>query len=107
MRTRSSFDQLARYADAIPGFAYAPFQNVSDAQLSGHLLDINSLALKRETGVSGNHEELLISRERRDDFFDHPIGKVILILVTRHVLKRQDGDGRLVASIPIARALTS
>src|SRR5258708_5117619 len=96
MRTRSSIDQLASYADAVAGFAYASFQNVADAQISGHLLDVDRFSLEREAGVSCDDKKLLVTRERRDDFLHHPVREVFLLRVTAHILERQHGDVRLV-----------
>ena len=73
MRTRSSVDQLASYSNAVARFANASFENVPDTQISTHSLDVDSLPLESETGVSGDDKKLLVAGERRDDFFHHPI----------------------------------
>ena len=35
-------------------------------------------------------------RQRRNDFFDHAVGEVLLLGIAAHVLERQHGDRRFV-----------
>ena len=96
MRAGGRIDQLTRYPDAIAGFPNAPLKNIPDPQIPSHLLDIDSSALERETGVPSDHEKLFVSRKGGDDFFDHSIGEVFLLRIASHVLERQHRDGRFV-----------
>jgi hypothetical protein len=103
MSARSCFDQLARYPDAIAGFPDAPLENISDPQIPSHLLDIDSSALERETGVPSDDEKLVVSGKGGNDFFHHSICKVFLFRIAAHVLERQHGDGRFVGEREHAR----
>jgi hypothetical protein len=96
MSAGSCIDQLARDPDAISGFPDAPLENIPDPQILSHLLDIDSSALERETGVESDYEKLFVSRKGGSDFFDHSIGEVFLLRITAHVLEWQHRDGRFV-----------
>ena len=62
-----------------------------------HLLYIDGFALERKARIASDHEEQPFEpRQRRDDFLNHPIRKILLLGIDGHVLERQDCDGRLV-----------
>src|SRR5262249_33721855 len=86
MGARSCINQLACYPYAIAGSSHAPFENITDPQISGHLLDVDRFALEGEGGVPRDDEELRIAGESRNDLFDDSIRKVLLLRISAHVL---------------------
>src|SRR5215472_904614 len=89
-------DQLARDAHPAPRPANAAFEDVPDAKLASHLLNVDGLPLIGEAGVASDHEQRFESRQSCDDIFDDAIGEVFLLWVSRHVLEGQHCDGWLV-----------
>src|SRR5262249_27778315 len=68
-------DQLTRDTNAIVGFAHAALEDVSHAQLRGHVADVDGLALVSERRVAGDDEEPSLPRQTRDDVFGETAAK--------------------------------
>src|SRR3982074_3333798 len=96
MRASRYIDKLSGNAHATNRLADAAFKHITHAKLASYLLDVYGLAFVSERRVTGDNEERLEPRKRRDDVFDHPIREKLLFRVTTHVLERQYSDGGLV-----------
>ena len=95
MATGGRVNQLGGDAYAGSGFAYASLQHVTDAQLLGHLLHFDGLALVRKGAVARDNEEPANLREGGDQVLGDAVGQVLLLRVAGHVVERQHGDRRL------------
>src|SRR6516225_554992 len=91
--TRHRINQLACDANLSCRPAHRPLKNVAHAKPASDLLDIDGLALERKARIASDHEQRFEPRERGDDFLNHPIGKILLLGITAHVLERQYRDG--------------
>src|SRR5262249_369600 len=85
-------DQLARDTNEIVGFAHAALEDVSHAQLGGHVAHVDGLALVRERGVAGDDEEPSLPGEPRDDVFGETIREIFLVRIAAHIL---EGEHRI------------
>ncbi|MCK1665263.1 hypothetical protein IVA91_09450 [Bradyrhizobium sp. 153] len=65
-------------ADPASCLSNAPFEHVTHAQLTSHLLDVDGSAFVNECRVAGDDEERFEPRERSDDVLDHTIREVFL-----------------------------
>src|SRR5262245_37112298 len=92
MRSGSCINELAADADPTPCFSHAAFKDVSDAQLLPDLLHVYRATFVRKARIASDDEQLPETRQSRNDFFDHAIGKVLLLAVATQVLKWQDGN---------------
>lgn len=85
----------------LPGDAYfrtdlpdAAFQHVPNAQLASDLSDIDGPPLVGEARISRDHEQPSISRQRQNDVFDDPVGKVVAVGIMAQVDEWQGSDRR-------------
>mgnify|MGYP003349203566 CR=1 FL=1 len=60
------------------------------------LADIDGLPFVGEGGVACDDEDAAAFRERGRNLLDHAVREILLLAVATQVVKRQDGDGRLV-----------
>ncbi|MHC2164078.1 hypothetical protein ACVL5V_006499 [Bradyrhizobium ottawaense] len=81
-------DQLTGDADQRAGLADTAFQHVAYAKFAADLLHVHRAALVRERGIPRDHEQPVDAREAGDDVVDHPVGKIVLLLVAAQVRER-------------------
>src|SRR2546423_7713737 len=96
MRAGLGIDQLAGNPHPLTSFTNWPFEDITDAKLPSYSLHIDGLALVGEARIASDHEQPSNPAEGGYDVLDHAIGKVFLLGITTHVLKRQDSNRRLV-----------
>src|SRR5262245_65966235 len=88
-------DQLTRDTNAIVGFAHATLEDVSHAQLRGHVADVDGLALVSERRVAGDDEEPSLPRQTRDDVFGETVREIFLVLIAACVWGGESRNDRL------------
>src|SRR5437762_7863229 len=96
MRAARCIDQLPDNAHPARRLAHATFKEVPHPQLATDLLHIHRSASVSEARVPRDDKQRSKPRQLGEDFFHDTIGEVFLFRVSAHVLKRQNGDGRLV-----------
>src|SRR5947207_5023094 len=96
MHAASGLNQLGSDAHAIAALPNRAFEHIADAKVTANLLHIDRLSLVGESRIAGDHEKPADLGERRCDFLDHAVGKVLLLWIAAHVLERQYRDRRLV-----------
>ena len=96
VRTCHCINQLPCDPDFTRRLAHRPLKNIAHAKSASDLPYVDGFSFERKARIASDDEQPFEPRERRDDFFDHPVGKVLLLGITGHVLERQDGDGSLV-----------
>src|SRR6516165_4068316 len=74
-----SVDQLSRNSQSTSGLADAAFQYISNTQFATHAFYVNRFTLVTERRVPSDDEQRFEPRQRRDDFLDHPIRKILLL----------------------------
>ena len=67
MRAVRGIDQLAGDAQSIARLAHAALEDVTHAQLAGHLANVGCFALVGKSRVPGDDEEPAQLGKRRDD----------------------------------------
>ena len=77
---------------AIADLSYATFDDIAHAEFDCDLLHVHRLALVGERRVAGDHEEPAQFRKPGDDVLADPVGKILLFLITAHVVERQHGN---------------
>src|SRR6516225_402695 len=96
MRGIGRVDQLRCHADPVAAFAHRAFEHIADTQLAPDPLYVDRLAFVSEARITGDDKEPANAGERGNDLLDHPVGEILLLPVSGHVLKGQDRDRRLV-----------
>ena len=84
----NSVDQLSGDPEAITAPLNAAFQDITDPLLPPNLANIDCLILIGEGGIAGDHEEPRNLRQGGNNVFGNPVGEVLLLGITRHVVKR-------------------
>src|ERR1700688_4572818 len=96
MGTCRGVDELSGNPHPTTRLADAAFQHITHTKLASYLLDVDGLAFVSERRVTGDNEERLEPRKRRDDVLNYPIREKLLFGITAQVLERQYRDGGLV-----------
>ena len=96
MRGGFGFDQLCGDADPVAALAHRAFEDIADTELAPDLAHADRLPLVGKAGVAGDHKQPADAAECGNDLLDHAVGKIFLLRVAAHVLKRQHRDRRLV-----------
>ena len=96
MRAADCVDQLRGDAHATARLAHRAFEHIAHPQIAADLLHIDRLALVRETGIAGDHEQPADAAECRNDLLDHPVSEIFLLRIAAHVLEGQHRDRRFV-----------
>src|SRR5258705_8767055 len=89
-------NQLRRQPDSIADLADAPLQHITSTQNPSNFAYVPCLPFEYEARIAGYDQELLDLRQGGQNVFGDAIGKILLLGVAAHVLKRQHGDRRLV-----------
>lgn len=92
MGTGGGVDELSGNTQTTSRLTYAAFEDIAHAEFSSYLLDVDGLAFVSERRVTGDNEERLEPRKRRDDVLNYPICEKLLLRVAAQVLKRQYRD---------------
>jgi hypothetical protein len=103
--SRDRIDEQRRDADAVGRAPHAPLQDVAHAEVPRDLLDVDGAPLEGKAGVAGDDEEPSKFRQRGDDVFGDPVGKVFLLDIAAQVHERQHRDRRLVRQGVMVRSL--
>ena len=93
---RHRIDQLACDANLSCRLAHRPLKDIAHAELASDLLYVDGLAFEGEARIARDDEQPFETRERGDDFLNHPIGKILLLGIAGHVLEGKHRNGRLV-----------
>src|SRR5262245_41037293 len=93
MRPRRGVNELPADAHSASRFADATFEDITHPQFTADLLHVHGSPLVGEAGIAGDDEQLTETRQSRNDFFDHAIGKVLLLTVATQVLEWKYGNG--------------
>src|SRR5215469_9269337 len=93
MAAVQAVDQLCRQSYAIAGLADAPLQHMADAERSPDLADVPRVSLEHKTRIASDNQQFRNLRQRGQHVFSDTVGKILLLGIAAHVLKRQDGDG--------------
>ena len=97
-------DKLGCDPDLITDLPDASLQDISHAQFTAHVLDLDRPVLVRERRISRDHGEATDLREIGDDIVRDAIGEVLLLRVVAHVRERQHDDGGLFSRLEPRRA---
>ncbi len=92
--TRGCLEQLRRDTHSVTRSAHTALQHVSDSEILSQPAHIDRLTFEYESRISSNDGQPAILRERGNDVFRDPVGKVLVVGRTAHVVERQDGDLR-------------
>src|SRR5262245_6677833 len=84
--------QLCGYPQPLAGTPQAALKHVADAEILGHLPDVNSTYFVDERRISGDHCETGEAAKRSDDVINHAIGKVVLLRIAAEIGEGQDGQ---------------
>src|SRR5437016_4706856 len=95
MRASEGIDQLPGNADFLVTLTNRALQNIPDTKFPTDLLYVDGLSFVRETRITGDDEQPTDARQRGNDLLDHPIGKIFLVGIAAHVLKRHHRYRRL------------
>ena len=85
-------NELSCHANPLSCGADAPLKDVTDIEAFTNLTNIAILALELKGGCAGNDFHCRELHTPIDDFFCHPIAKVLLIRIIAHVGKRENSD---------------
>src|SRR5262252_6955498 len=96
MAAVQAVDQLCRQSYAIAGLADAPLQHMADAERSPDFADVSRVSPEHKTRIASDNQQFRNLRQRRQYVFSDTVGKILLLGIAAHILKRQDGDGGLV-----------
>src|SRR6516165_2914202 len=96
MAAVQAVDQLCRQSYAIAGLADAPLQHMPDAEHSPDFADVPRLSLEHKARIASDNQQFRNLRQCGQYVFSDTVGKILLLGIPAHVLKRQNGDGRLV-----------
>src|ERR1700747_1182492 len=96
MSPGAGFYKLAGDTYPVSRLTHAALEDIAHTKFATDLPDVDRLSLIDEGRIAGDDEEFTKPRQRCDDVLDHSISKILLLRVASHVLKWQDGDGRLV-----------
>ena len=88
-----NLDQLGGDAHSISGLSDAAFQDKPYPQVLAHLAQIHLLALVRERGGAGDHQQAGQLGKVGDDVLADAVAEIILLRVPTHVVKSQHRDG--------------
>src|SRR5262249_9348396 len=72
------------------------FENVTDAQTSGDITDIDRLALVRKRRIACDNEQTIYAGEVRDQVLCQPVSEELVFRIAAQILERQDDDRCLV-----------
>ena len=96
MGTGRGVYQLTGDAHPVAGLAHAAFEHVAHAQFARHLLHVDRTPFVGEARIARDDEQPANARQCRDDLLDHAVGKILLLRVAAHILKRQHRNRCLV-----------
>jgi hypothetical protein len=82
-------DELTRNPDSVRHLPHTAFEEIANTQVAANLLHIHSAVLVDEARITSDDKQPFDPREVGDDVLNHPVGKVVLVLVTAHVNERQ------------------
>ena len=103
MHAGLGFDQLRGDADPFACLAHRPSEHIERAQLAADSLHIDSLALRGEARIAGDHEEPADAAQAGDDVLDHPVGEIFLLGVGAQALERHTAIDGLSGTARAAR----
>src|SRR6476469_7290889 len=70
-------------------------KDITDAKHASDLLDIDGFAFERKARIASDDEQRFEPQKRGDNFLNHSVREVFLLVIAAHVLERQHGDRRL------------
>ncbi len=88
----AGFDQRHRDAHPIGRFPHAAFEQIKHAELFADRLAVVGLAFELKRGGAPDDLEVLQTRERRDEFFRHAVGEVLVSRIAGGIDHRQHRD---------------
>src|SRR6516165_2775623 len=92
MGAGSNIDKLGADAHALPGSAYATFEDIADAKVAANLLEIDGFSFVGECGIASDDEKPAPFRQRRDDVLGNAVDEIFLLGIATDIVKRKDGD---------------
>ena len=87
--------QLRGYANSASRLPHAAFQDISDLQPAGQLIDLDRPALEAEGRAPGDDEDGRHLREVGDDVLGDTVADVFLLRIAAHIREGEDDDRRL------------
>ena len=89
-------DQLRGYAHALIGALDAAVDDVTNVEVLAHLADVRRLVLVCDGGTARHDDQLGKLGQPRDELLANSVGEILLVVRGTHVVKGQDGNGRVV-----------
>src|SRR6516225_1326706 len=89
-------NELCSDSGSCSGPADAAFKNVTDAEFTAHLLDVDRPAFVCKARIAGDHKQPAKLRQLSRHVLGDPVPKELLIWVTGHIGERQNCDRGLV-----------
>src|SRR5580704_3247335 len=87
-------DQLGGYAEAIPEFAHATFQDIFHVQPLRDAADVLSLSNERERRGARRHQQTRYLHQRIEDVLGQAVAEVFIFLVAAEIGEREHRDRR-------------
>ena len=88
-----AIDQLRVDADLLTDATYATFQQIPYAKLGSDGAQIHRSAFIGKCRVACDHEQARDTRQISSQILGNPVGKIFLLGVIAHIIKRQHRDG--------------